>query len=265
MTHPHPNRRFVPQAVLTRSGKINTAGASVNTVRVKDTTARNRAVVNENKEKEVNVVKASTCWVWKAKNSSESNTFKKYSYIDARGRSKSIIAWIPKRVQFSYFMCRATHSRRSTKKKELLTVATIAEGVVKKKQFIDSGCSRNITGNKCYLTEYEDYDKDVEERFNMNNVASSYTVPDGHSTKFLKDHPQDQVIGSLKIPVQTRKMNKINKEHGLISLVHKLRRTNPQDFQNCLFACFLSQMEPKKPVQALKDPSWVEAMQDELL
>ncbi|GJU18458.1 hypothetical protein Tco_1146424 [Tanacetum coccineum] len=31
MTHPHPNRRFVPQAVLTRSGKINTAGASVNT------------------------------------------------------------------------------------------------------------------------------------------------------------------------------------------------------------------------------------------
>ncbi|GKB63300.1 putative ribonuclease H-like domain-containing protein [Tanacetum coccineum] len=31
MTHPHPNRRFVPQPVLTRSGKINTAGVSVNT------------------------------------------------------------------------------------------------------------------------------------------------------------------------------------------------------------------------------------------
>ncbi|GJV21948.1 putative ribonuclease H-like domain-containing protein [Tanacetum coccineum] len=31
MTHPYPNRRFVPQAVLTRSHKINTAGASVNT------------------------------------------------------------------------------------------------------------------------------------------------------------------------------------------------------------------------------------------
>ncbi|GKF09570.1 hypothetical protein Tco_0043794, partial [Tanacetum coccineum] len=110
MTHPHPNRKFVPQAVLTRSGKINTAGASiniavrlvntadskptvkhprpisnaykkgysqvtrpfnkyseyknnifnkkVNTVRIKDTTARNRAVVSENKGKWVNVVKA---------------------------------------------------------------------------------------------------------------------------------------------------------------------------------------------------------------
>ncbi|GJV85914.1 hypothetical protein Tco_1525812 [Tanacetum coccineum] len=31
MTHSYPNRRFVPQAVLTRSGKINTAGVSVNT------------------------------------------------------------------------------------------------------------------------------------------------------------------------------------------------------------------------------------------
>ncbi|GJT23828.1 putative ribonuclease H-like domain-containing protein [Tanacetum coccineum] len=82
--------------------------------------------------------------------------------------------------------------------------------------------------------------------------------------KFNKDHPKDQVIGSLKTPVQTRHMTKINEEHGLISLVHKLRRTNYKDFQNCLFACFLSQMGPKKPVQALKDPSWVEAMQDEL-
>ncbi|GJX98979.1 putative ribonuclease H-like domain-containing protein [Tanacetum coccineum] len=60
-------------------------------------------------------------------------------------------------------------------------------------------------------------------------------------------------------------MTKITKEHGLFSSIHKLRRTNHKDFQNCLFACFLSQMEPKKPVQALKDPSWVEAMQDELL
>ncbi|GJT04873.1 putative ribonuclease H-like domain-containing protein [Tanacetum coccineum] len=32
MTHPHLNRRFVPQAVLTRSVKINIAGTSVNTV-----------------------------------------------------------------------------------------------------------------------------------------------------------------------------------------------------------------------------------------
>ncbi|GJZ35267.1 putative ribonuclease H-like domain-containing protein [Tanacetum coccineum] len=56
----------------------------VNTVRVKDTTARDKAVVSENKGKGVNGVKASACCVWKDKNSSALNTFKKYSYIDAR-------------------------------------------------------------------------------------------------------------------------------------------------------------------------------------
>ncbi|GKD98825.1 putative ribonuclease H-like domain-containing protein [Tanacetum coccineum] len=121
--------------------------------------------------------------------------------------------------------------------------------------------SMNNTGifGNAYDDEY------VEEGVDMNNVISSYTVPDSSFTKFHKDNHEDQMIKSLKTPVQTRQMTKINEEHGLISSVHKLRRTNHKDFQNCLFTCFLSQMEPKKPVQALKYPSWVEAMQDELL
>ncbi|GKD40874.1 hypothetical protein Tco_1261081 [Tanacetum coccineum] len=108
-------------------------------------------------------------------------------------------------------------------------------------------------------------DEDVEEEVDMNNVNSSYTVPDTSFTKFHKDHPEDQVIGSLKTLVQTRHMTKTNEEHGLISPVHQLRRTNHKDFQNCLFACFLLQKEPKKVLHALEDPSWVEAMQNELL
>nr|GEV03866.1 retrovirus-related Pol polyprotein from transposon TNT 1-94 [Tanacetum cinerariifolium] len=39
-----------------------------------------------------------------------------------------------------------------------------------------------------------------------------------------------------------------------------VRRTNYKDDQNCLLACFLSQMEPKKVIQALTNPSWIEAM-----
>ncbi|GJR46674.1 uncharacterized mitochondrial protein-like protein [Tanacetum coccineum] len=46
MTHPHPNRRFVPQAVLTKSGKINTAGASVNTAVRPVNTAGSKPTVN---------------------------------------------------------------------------------------------------------------------------------------------------------------------------------------------------------------------------
>ncbi|GJX89662.1 putative ribonuclease H-like domain-containing protein [Tanacetum coccineum] len=41
----------------------------VNTVRDKDTTARHRAVVNGNKGKGINAIKALACWVWRAKNS----------------------------------------------------------------------------------------------------------------------------------------------------------------------------------------------------
>ncbi|GJV57422.1 putative ribonuclease H-like domain-containing protein [Tanacetum coccineum] len=54
-------------------------------------------------------------------------------------------------------------------------------------------------------------------------------------------------------------------EYGLVSYINKKRRTNHKDYQNCLFACFLSQKEPKKVIQALEDPSWVEAIQEELL
>ncbi|GKB71584.1 hypothetical protein Tco_0932996 [Tanacetum coccineum] len=67
-------------------------------------------------------------------------------------------------------------------------------------------------------------DEDLEEEVDMNNVDTSYTASDAPFTKFLKDHPQEQVIRSLKTPVQTRHMTKINEEHGLFSSVHKLRR-----------------------------------------
>ncbi|GJV06982.1 ribonuclease H-like domain-containing protein [Tanacetum coccineum] len=38
-----------------------------------------------------------------------------------------------------------------------------------------------------------------------------------------------------------------------------------KDFHHCLFACFLSQIKPKKISEALEDESWVDAMQEELL
>nr|GEV28635.1 ribonuclease H-like domain, reverse transcriptase, RNA-dependent DNA polymerase [Tanacetum cinerariifolium] len=44
-----------------------------------------------------------------------------------------------------------------------------------------------------------------------------------------------------------------------------LTQINNDDFHTCMFACFLSQEEPKRVHQALKDPSWIEAMQEELL
>ncbi|GJT39942.1 putative ribonuclease H-like domain-containing protein [Tanacetum coccineum] len=108
-------------------------------------------------------------------------------------------------------------------------------------------------------------DEDFAAEGDMNNLEDSMPESPNATTKVHKDHPIEQIIGDLHSAPQTRRMTRINEEHGLISLFHKLRRTNHKDFSNCLFACFLSQMEPKKPIQALKDPSWVEAMQDELI
>nr|GEV03573.1 hypothetical protein [Tanacetum cinerariifolium] len=58
-------------------------------------------------------------------------------------------------------------------------------------------------------------------------------------------------------------MSKNVTNYGMFSSVQQ--RINHKDFQNCLFACFLSQVEPKKVIHALTDPSWIEAMRDELL
>ncbi|GKA62970.1 putative ribonuclease H-like domain-containing protein [Tanacetum coccineum] len=100
----------------------------------------------------------------------------------------------------------------------------------------------------------------------FNNMEPSTVVSPIPTTRVHSIHPKAQIIGDPKSAVQTRGMTKKNSgEHAMISYIQKQRRTNHKDFQNCLFACFLSQHEPTKISQALDDESWVEAMQEELL
>ncbi|GJW70549.1 putative ribonuclease H-like domain-containing protein [Tanacetum coccineum] len=110
---------------------------------------------------------------------------------------------------------------------------------------------------------YSDDDEDVGAEADMNNLDAFMPVSPIPTTRIHKDHPVEQIIRDLNSAPQTRRMTKNLEEHGLFSSVQQ--RTNHKDFQNCLFACFLSQEEPKKVIHALKDPSWIEAMQEELL
>ncbi|GJY15226.1 putative ribonuclease H-like domain-containing protein, partial [Tanacetum coccineum] len=110
---------------------------------------------------------------------------------------------------------------------------------------------------------YSDDNEDIGAEADMNNLDAFMHVSPIPTIRIYKDHPVEQIIRDLHSTPQTRRMTKNLKEHGLFSLVQQ--RTNHKDFQNYLFACFLSQEEPKKVIQALKDPSWIEAMQDELL
>nr|GEV92083.1 hypothetical protein [Tanacetum cinerariifolium] len=61
------------------------------------------------------------------------------------------------------------------------------------------------------------------------------------------------------------KLKKNSEAHALVSYIQKQQRNNHKDFQHCLFACFLSQIKPKKISQVLEDKIWVDAMQEELL
>nr|GEV67856.1 hypothetical protein [Tanacetum cinerariifolium] len=106
-------------------------------------------------------------------------------------------------------------------------------------------------------------DEDDDAVADMNNLDPTIQVSPIPATRIHKDHLLDQVIKDLQSATQTRNMSKNLEEHGFVSTIQQ--RTTHKDLQNCLFACFLSQEEPKKVIHALKDPSWIEAMQKEVL
>nr|GEW43265.1 hypothetical protein [Tanacetum cinerariifolium] len=97
-----------------------------------------------------------------------------------------------------------------------------------------------------------------ETKVDMSNISTTYLVPSTLNTRIHKDNSLDHVISDVQYGVQTRRMTKATSEQGFISVVNEGK--NHKDLHTCLFACFLSQKEPKKVIQALKDPSWIEAM-----
>ncbi|GJR76974.1 putative ribonuclease H-like domain-containing protein [Tanacetum coccineum] len=84
---------------------------------------------------------------------------------------------------------------------------------------------------------YSDDDEDVDTKADMTNLDIHILVNPTLTTRIHKDHPLKQIIGDIHSAPQTRRMTKSVTDH----------------------------VEPKKVIQALTDPSWIEAMQDELL
>nr|GEY97345.1 hypothetical protein [Tanacetum cinerariifolium] len=106
---------------------------------------------------------------------------------------------------------------------------------------------------------YSDDKEDVGTEADISNLETYITVSPIPITRFHKDHPVTQIIDDLSLAPQTRSMTRMVKEQGGLTQI-----TN-DDFYTCMFACFLSQEEPKRVHQALNDPSWIEAMREELL
>ncbi|GJT94665.1 putative ribonuclease H-like domain-containing protein [Tanacetum coccineum] len=84
---------------------------------------------------------------------------------------------------------------------------------------------------------YSDDDEGVNAKADMTNLDTHILVSPTPTTRIHKDHPLEQIIGDTHLAPQTRGMIKNVTEH----------------------------VKPKKVIQALQDPSWIEAMQEELL
>ncbi|GJV72901.1 putative ribonuclease H-like domain-containing protein [Tanacetum coccineum] len=78
----------------------------------------------------------------------------------------------------------------------------------------------------------------------MSNITTTYLVPSTPNIRIHKDHSLDHVIGDVQSGVLTRRMKKTINEQGFISVVFKGK--THEDLYTCLFACLLSQEEPKK-------------------
>nr|GEW57391.1 uncharacterized mitochondrial protein AtMg00810-like [Tanacetum cinerariifolium] len=99
------------------------------------------------------------------------------------------------------------------------------------------------------ITTYDD----SKEEADFTNLESLIHVSPTPTIRIHKNHPLKQVIGSLNTPVQTRSKLKPTNEQGFISDVYEGK--THEDLNTCLFACFLSQIEPTRVAKDLYDPA----------
>nr|GEX20147.1 hypothetical protein [Tanacetum cinerariifolium] len=106
---------------------------------------------------------------------------------------------------------------------------TVVSPTLKKYSYVDTSQYSDDSNMPAleYIT-YSDDEEDVGAKADFTNLETNITVSPILTTRVHKDHPMTQIISDLSSATQIRK-------------------------------------EPKRVHQALKDPSWIEAMQEELL
>nr|GEW26858.1 hypothetical protein [Tanacetum cinerariifolium] len=86
---------------------------------------------------------------------------------------------------------------------------------------------------------YSDHEN-VGGEVDFNNLETSITVSLIPTTRTNKDHPVVQIIGDQSSTTQTRSMTRVIRDQGGLLQIFN------EDFHTCMFACFLSQEEPKR-------------------
>ncbi|GJT05278.1 putative ribonuclease H-like domain-containing protein [Tanacetum coccineum] len=116
-----------------------------------------------------------------------------------------------------------------------VNTASIEDNVVDEN--IVYGCVDDLNMPNLEEIIYSDDDEDVDAEAGMTNLDTHIFVSPTPTTRIHKDYPLEQIIVDIHSVPQTKRMTKSVTDY----------------------------VEPKKVIQTLKDPSWIEAMQDKLL
>ncbi|GJT21407.1 hypothetical protein Tco_0891344 [Tanacetum coccineum] len=148
----HKNE-FVPSAVLTRSGRVPVSAAKQSSLRATTSTSTFRSVNTTTHTNRVNVSKLKTNAFYKS-HSPIKRPFYKSTVLNTRISNEKVNTVRVNSVNT------ARQTTISTVKGTRVTAVKASAGnpqqALKNKGIYDSGCSRHMTGNKDFLTDYQD-------------------------------------------------------------------------------------------------------------
>nr|GEY84894.1 hypothetical protein [Tanacetum cinerariifolium] len=115
----------------------------------------------------------------------------------------------------------------------------------------------SFTGNRDLSAEFEDHSDNSSNDINTTGsiVPTARQNSSNSTNPFSTDEMEDITYSDHE---------NVGAEADFNNLKTSIIIFN-DDFHTCMFTCFLLQEKPKRIHQALKDPSWIEAIQEELL
>ncbi|XP_073049030.1 uncharacterized protein [Primulina eburnea] len=142
---------------------------------------------------------------------------------------------------------RAYHLKKKTAEDEVEDLLE-TQAPLEKTDFVPDVATSDTTCDTDVTKSQEDAHSDNEV------VDDGPCIP----SKIQKNHPSSQIIGGMSEDVKTRKKDKIDyrKMVGLVCMSTM--------YSQVRFSCFVSQIELKNVMEALKDEFWINAMHDEL-
>ncbi|GKE42374.1 ribonuclease H-like domain-containing protein [Tanacetum coccineum] len=287
--------------------KVNTAKEKVYTAKPKavNTARPTSAVVNAVRANQVNVVKASACWVWRpTKLNSALITFKRQNYIDARDRSKHMTGNMSYLSDFKEFdggyvtfgggarggringkgtlktgleeSNGACYTSKETKFSQYYIVMPLWKdgSMFDSSSKISSDDEPQPSSNAekknnegvSKASGFSDQEQPESSTLNINTTGPSINTA---SAKFKTGSLNINIVSPTVITTRSNRSQNVSDMFSLgRSATHEATHADlfgDETEMNMSNLTTSYQEEPKRIAKALCDPSWVEAMQEEIL